>query len=219
VLAFFNELAKLKLGCPGYMGIPVEGFCIIMSVTPEASPKQFTVLFAEDNIVLSTAFCRVLAQAGFQVDHCPDGESALQKLKSNIYNIVVLDLMMPRMDGITFLKEAQKFLWKSKTPVIVLSQADLPIVKDEIRKHGVTEFLNKEETTPTKLIEVINTAISSSARQNDVILRMVTPTGVTARRISTLTPNEFAAPREPKSEAGGKGLLEKLFGGKKGVKP
>jgi DNA-binding response OmpR family regulator len=190
-----------------------------MSVTPEASPKQFKVLFAEDNVVIATAFSRVLAQAGFKVDHCLDGESALQKLNSTTYDIVVLDLMMPRMDGITLIRQAQKLLWKSKTPVIVLSQADLPMVKDEIRKHGVTEFLNKEETTPTKLIDVINATISSSARQKDVVLRMVTPTGVIARRISTLTPNEFATPNELKKEIQGKGLLGKLFGSKKAAKP
>ncbi len=186
-----------------------------MSVTPEALPKQFKVLFAEDNIVISTAFCRVLTQAGFKVDSCPDGECALQKLRSTTYDIVVLDCMMPRMDGITLLKQAQKLLWKSKTPVVILSQADLPIIKEEIRKYGVTDFLNKDETTPAKLVDVINAAISSSARHKDIVLRMVTPTGVIARRISTLTPNEFATPNESNKEVGGKGLLGKLFGGKK----
>lgn len=99
------------------------------------------VLVVEDEPRMVTYIGRALAQEGFAVDLARDGLSGLEMAETYDYDAIVLDLMLPRMDGLTVcrrLRDAGK-----KTPVLVLSARDM--VDDRVRglDAGADDYLVK----------------------------------------------------------------------------
>lgn len=77
------------------------------------------ILFAEDERALSKALTTILERNNYSVDAVFDGQAALEYLEADNYDCVILDIMMPKVDGITVLKEIRK---KGKLiPVIMLT--------------------------------------------------------------------------------------------------
>lgn len=77
------------------------------------------ILLAEDEKALSKALVAILERNNYSVDPVYDGESALEFLETDNYDAVILDLMMPKVDGITVLKEIRKK--GNLIPVLVLT--------------------------------------------------------------------------------------------------
>lgn len=80
------------------------------------------VLLAEDDAVLGDGLCAGLRQQGFQVDWVRDGVAAARELGSGVYTVAVLDLGLPRLDGLDVLRQARQA--GVHTPVLVLTARD-----------------------------------------------------------------------------------------------
>jgi two-component system response regulator QseB len=80
------------------------------------------VLLAEDDAVLGDGLCAGLRQQGFQVDWVRDGVAAARELGSGVYAAAVLDLGLPRLDGLDVLRQARQA--GLNTPVLVLTARD-----------------------------------------------------------------------------------------------
>lgn len=99
------------------------------------------VLLCEDEKSLSKAIVTMLQYSGYEVDAAYDGEFALEKLKNNSYDVVVMDIMMPKKDGITLLKELRGMC--NNVPVIMLtakSEVDDKVVG---LQSGANDYLTK----------------------------------------------------------------------------
>ena len=77
------------------------------------------ILMIEDDRELCETVAFRLEQEGFSVDVCHDGEEGLYYMQESIHDLVILDRMLPHMDGVTLLKEARSR--QIKTPVIFLT--------------------------------------------------------------------------------------------------
>ena len=77
------------------------------------------ILLAEDEKALSGALAAILKHNNYSVDTVYDGQAALEYLESEIYDLLILDIMMPKKDGITVLKELRKH--NNQIPVIMLT--------------------------------------------------------------------------------------------------
>ncbi|MGI6755558.1 MAG: response regulator transcription factor [Atopobiaceae bacterium] len=99
------------------------------------------VLLAEDETGLRRALVAILEHAGYTVDAAPDGEEALYFAFNNHYDVVVLDIMMPKVDGLTVLKRLRDE--HNAVPVIMLT------AKSEVRDRvegldsGANDYLTK----------------------------------------------------------------------------
>ena len=80
------------------------------------------VLVVEDDSVLSAALTRALNQAGYAVDLCEDGDAANAALAAADYDLVVLDVALPKVDGLAVLKRLRDR--RSRVPVLILSARD-----------------------------------------------------------------------------------------------
>jgi DNA-binding response OmpR family regulator len=77
------------------------------------------ILVVEDELHLAEALTQILKKNNYTVDTVNDGEAGLDNALSNIYDLIILDIMLPKMDGISILKEIRKEgLW---VPVILLT--------------------------------------------------------------------------------------------------
>lgn len=99
------------------------------------------VLVVEDEGDLAGTLIKALSEEGFAVDVSADGEEALFRLREIPYDAVILDLMLPRLDGWTLLERARRD--GIRTPVLVLTARDA--LRDKIRglDAGADDYLTK----------------------------------------------------------------------------
>ena len=71
---------------------------------PASVGRGASVLIVEDEAALATAVSEALVDAGFRVDRASDGQAALEHIRDGVYDLIVCDLKMPRMDGRAFYK-------------------------------------------------------------------------------------------------------------------
>ncbi|MEO8848281.1 MAG: response regulator, partial [Casimicrobiaceae bacterium] len=80
------------------------------------------VLVVEDDSVLAAALLRALNQSGYAVDVASDGEAANQALAGNEYALVVLDIALPKVDGLAVLRRLRDR--RAQVPVLILTARD-----------------------------------------------------------------------------------------------
>lgn len=99
------------------------------------------ILLAEDERSLSRALTAILTRSGYSVDAVFDGEEALEKMESESYDAFVLDIMMPKIDGITVLKNIRES--GNLTPAIMLTAKSE--VEDKVTglEAGANDYLTK----------------------------------------------------------------------------
>jgi DNA-binding response OmpR family regulator len=116
------------------------------------------ILVVEDDQALQQAYSSVLQIEGFEVGVASDGVEALQKAEEFQPDLIILDMLMPNMDGITFL---QRYQLKKKHPhvkVIVFSNVSVSYKIEEADMLGVDTYLMKSSFTPKEVVaKVIET--------------------------------------------------------------
>lgn len=113
------------------------------------------ILLVEDNDVVASIYSSKLAEAGFEVQIAVDGLEALKLLPLFMPDLVVLDLLMPKFSGTDVLKFMRGNKDLQKIRVIVLSNAFLGNVTDQISALGVQRSIVKSALTPAGLIETV----------------------------------------------------------------
>jgi CheY-like chemotaxis protein len=154
------------------------------------------ILLVEDDACTAVLFKSLLTREGYTVQHSTDGEAALQVLWQNRFDAVVLDLMMPKLDGVQVLKAMRSMPDHLSTPVLVLSAAKLKMVEEEALRYGAKMFLDKTQTD--KLITTLRQIFSEASGPAGAGLRMAplaplqenakvpaTPSGAGDNRVSS----------------------------------
>lgn len=106
----------------------------------------------EDDADLHDAFRMVLGSAGYIVDSAYDGKQAIEHLAENVYDMILLDLLMPVMDGKTFLKQFDN---ERGIPIIVFSNLDAKNDIDDAIKLGATRYMLKAWASPRDLLKLV----------------------------------------------------------------
>ena len=138
-----------------------------------------TVFFIEDDSVVSDVYGAKLRREGFSVAVAEDGLKAVKMLSAMRPDVVVLDLMMPKFNGVDVLKYMRSNPALKDTPVVILSNAHMTRLAQEAAAIGAERALLKSSCTPGKLIEAINDLLSGKAAKPDSSDRLgvrVTPT-------------------------------------------
>ena len=99
-----------------------------------------TILIVEDEKKISRFLELELTHEGYEVDKAYDGKEALEKLENNSYDLVVLDIMLPKINGMTVLRRLRKF---SSIPVIMLTAKDDTMDKVMGLDSGADDYLTK----------------------------------------------------------------------------
>lgn len=120
------------------------------------------ILFIDDDLYIRDIYEEVLKSEGYAVETAINGEEGLAKLKVGGYDLVLLDVMMPTLDGIGVLEELQKNPPQQKNgPIILLTNLGFdPLVKTAKDK-GVASYIIKADLTPHDLIEKVKQTIGS----------------------------------------------------------
>jgi two-component system chemotaxis response regulator CheY len=113
-----------------------------------------TILVVDDSNSIRQMLTFTLQDAGFAVVQGSNGQEGLSMLQSHKVDLVITDLNMPVMDGITFIREARKLGSAKFTPILMLTTETQPEKKAEGKQAGATGWLVKP-FNPVKLLEVV----------------------------------------------------------------
>ena len=117
------------------------------------------ILVVEDTASISEVMKIKFAASGFKVEVVTDGEQALESLKASRFDLVLLDLIMPKLDGFGVLTELKKR--KDKTPVIVMSNLDRDEDKAKAKKLGAKDYFLKVDLSLAQMVERINAVLKA----------------------------------------------------------
>ena len=126
------------------------------------NPKDFSVLVVEDDRFLRDLMVRKIQKEGFEVYDALDGEMGLQQAKEKKPHIILLDLILPGMDGFEVLKELKSYGPTANIPVVILSNLGQ---KDDIDKGismGAKDYLIKAHNTPGEIVDKIKEVLSDT---------------------------------------------------------
>lgn len=115
--------------------------------------KAKRILIIEDERPLTLALELKLKDAGFEVDLAYDGEEGLVKMEKNSYDLVLLDLIMPKKDGFAVLQDMKEK--GIKTPVIALTNLSQREDIERVKVFGVDKYFVKSDTPLHQVVEEV----------------------------------------------------------------
>jgi excisionase family DNA binding protein len=116
------------------------------AVTASTRPR---VLVVDDEASIRDLLAKTLALAEYDVDVAPDGRSALERMRLYPYDLLIADLKMPGMDGLTVIREAKRY--KADLPVIIITGFSTESSAIEAVNLGVAGYLTKPFRVPQVL--------------------------------------------------------------------
>lgn len=112
------------------------------------------ILIVEDDIYTRDLYKEVFEEAGFEVDVAADGQEGLTKARMGGYNLILLDVMMPNLDGLGFLKGLkEKPAEVANGSIILLTNLGHDPVVAEAMANGAKTYMVKADVNPGELVE------------------------------------------------------------------
>ena len=127
-----------------------------------------TVLIIEDDRAVAATYRHKFKEAGFRVEVAPDGVEGVKLVSTLRPDAVILDLLMPRMDGIEVLKFIRGHPELSGTPVVVFSNSYMTSLVESAWKAGADDCLMKASTMPGQLVEAVKKVMSRTGHRRTV---------------------------------------------------
>ena len=117
--------------------------------------KSPVILVVEDDTILNDAYKTILESANHTVFTAYDGQEALEITKQHTPDIIFLDLRMPGMDGIGFLKAYKPKETNPNAHIIVFSNYDMQAEVDEAYQLGADRYVLKALAAPNDLLKIV----------------------------------------------------------------
>jgi DNA-binding response OmpR family regulator len=129
----------------------------------EDQTEKPIILLIEDDPILSKMYTEKFTLEGFTVLTAFDGESGLQKAMNETYNLLVLDIMMPKLSGTELLTKLRSTSRGKDLPVIVITNLSDKTEQQKLEALHVYSFFTKAEITPGILTETVKKALNLSS--------------------------------------------------------
>lgn len=127
------------------------------------------LLLIEDDKILLNMYQKLLVNHGYEVHTAMDGEDGLKRALTDHPDLILLDIRMPKMDGMTMLKLLRQDLWGKDAKVIILTNLDPidTILQGVIRDHP-TYYLIKASTKMEDVLEKIRGVLEEQKQDSEI---------------------------------------------------
>ena len=153
----------LRMGANGFLSKPFREEALIRQVSNLLGEAKRSVLVVDDNPGIRETLRTRLAAAGHTVHVAADGEEAVAFLREQVPGLVILDVVMPRMDGYEVLRWIRNQPQTRDLPVIILSAYSLSSATADLLELGIQAFVSKPEGVDS-LMERIDEVLAPQAR-------------------------------------------------------
>ncbi|MBU1998005.1 MAG: response regulator [Candidatus Omnitrophota bacterium] len=118
-------------------------------------PDNKVVMIIDDDKLNLSMLKDVFEKNGYSTITAEDGNEALEKINSNKVDFVLLDLILPGLDGLSFLAVVKDSAATKDIPVLVLTSRDSEETREEVVKLGAVDCLIKQKTSPAEVYNMV----------------------------------------------------------------
>lgn len=147
------------------------------------------ILLVEDEDFIRQLYKRQFEKAGFVIEDFASGKTGLTAALQNKYDLILLDIMLPDVNGIDILKQIKESQTVGKTPVVMLTNLGQDDVIKEGFKFGATGYLIKAAYTPDQVVQEVSNILT----QQQASLPTTTP----STAVSVAAPAPQVQPQQP----------------------
>jgi PAS domain S-box-containing protein len=155
------------LGADDYLTKPVDKEQVIRVLNQFRTRGKDTgkILVVEDDLSTRELLCRTISKEGYLTTDAENGVKALEALQKEIPDLILLDLMMPVMDGFQFLAEMKKNSQWATIPVVVITAKELTQAEFKYLKETATNIIQKGGYTQEELLSEIQFRLKSISKE------------------------------------------------------
>jgi len=166
IVSIIDEARRgIALGAVGYLTKPIERDKLLGVLSGFRVPERpTTVLVVEDDGGQREVVRSILAAQGWVVREAANGRLALEALKDGLPDVVLLDLMMPEMDGFQVVAEMQANPAWRHIPVVVVTALELTPADRQRLNRGVEHIVHKSASTPADLMARIGALMKARTK-------------------------------------------------------
>jgi CheY-like chemotaxis protein len=147
------------------------------------------IVVVEDQQALAIVYRNKFIAEGYQVEVAADGEAGLDLINSAEPDLVMLDLMLPKLNGIEVLKRVRANPLFPNLPVIIFSNASLPGMVEDAWKAGATMVLSKSDHSPNQIVESVRSVLKAASESKP------NAASATAKGANATSPDVLASSR------------------------
>ena len=128
------------------------------------------VLIVEDDVFLREMYVHTFTKEGFEMTEANDGEEGITKAEQGEFDLILLDIMMPKKSGIEVLQALRRPSAKAvKTPIILLSNLGQESVIREAFNMGADGFILKSDTLPRDVVSRVDDFLKGKLSKEDFL--------------------------------------------------
>jgi len=113
------------------------------------------ILFVEDEEIIIDLLQRKLANEGYEITVARNGLDGLEKMRKIKPDLVLLDIIMPKLGGFGVMEEMRKDPELKNTPVIIISNSGQPVELNQAQELGAKDWLIKTEFDPQEVLDKV----------------------------------------------------------------
>lgn len=124
------------------------------------------ILVVEDDVIINQVVCEFLKENNYEMTSVFDGQSALDEFEANVFDLIILDIMIPKVTGIEVLKEIRKH---SDIPILMLSALNDEYTQLISFNNLISDYVVKP-FSPTILMKRVENILRKTATTNDLVI-------------------------------------------------
>jgi len=162
-----EETAAAGFGFADWITKPIDPMRLVGAVKRHAAKRQGKpwILVVDDDPDIQKLMGIILSREGFDIESASNGEEALRRVASRRPDLIVLDLVMPAMDGFAVVERLRENRATRRIPILVLTVKDLSDDEREMLQTGATKFLTKSyanrDALLREVVDLLNGALRS----------------------------------------------------------
>jgi DNA-binding response OmpR family regulator len=125
--------------------------------------KQKKILIVEDDFFIREIYETQARKQNYLVLTAADGEDGLNKIRNESPDFVLLDLMLPKLDGFSILKKVKGDPILAKTPILIMTNMEDSNIEREARVIGAVDYLLKVHNTPDSIMSIVEKYFSNGS--------------------------------------------------------
>ncbi len=115
--------------------------------------SKILLLLVEDEMNLAQMYASKLSGEGFKVDIAHDGDEGFEKMHTEKPSLVIMDILLPGLDGLEALRKAKADSQTKDIPIIILTNMSDANYANQAAKEGAADYIVKAEITPSQLVQ------------------------------------------------------------------
>ena len=156
-----DRATGMALGAVGYISKPVNKDLLIAEINRLCGPSAHSILIADDNEIELNEMAKEIELEGMQAIQAQNGKICMKILQDHKPDALVLDLVMPEMNGFEVLEKIRSNPDTQSLPVIVVTAKDLSMEEKQILSGKASSILEKSGTTSTALLDMIKKILTT----------------------------------------------------------